>query len=150
MPSSNQHNEQAAAIPNPNPALAERYGENPARFLVEDLQVDGGNGTTGELSLARIQGLESVELCNYWLAIERRLAAQEGRDPRDLIVDALEERAETLRKRGEGHATTGMTPAERRERSGDLPSESVAVLLDEDGNEVDWSRQRGAVVGASR
>jgi len=32
----------------------------------------------------------------------------------------------------------------------ELDSESVAVLVDDDGEEIPWSRQRGAVMGASR
>ncbi|ACM56341.1 hypothetical protein [Halorubrum lacusprofundi] len=150
MPATSQHNEQAGALPNPSPENTTEHGENPARFLVEELTVDDGDGTTGELMLARIRGLETIALCRFWLGVERYLAAHADRDPRDRVVDALEEREETLRKRGEGIAQAGLSAAERRERATELDSESVAVLVDEDGEEVSWSRQRGAVMGASR
>ena len=150
MPATSQHNEQAGAIPNPSPENAAEYSENPARFLVEEITVDNGDGTTGELMLARIRGLETIALCRFWLGVERYLAAQGEREPRDRVVDALEDREETLRKRGEGLAQAGLSREERRERAAQFDSESVAVLLDEDGEEMSWSRQRGATVEASR
>jgi len=150
MPATSQHNEQAVATPNPSPENTAEHGENPARFLVEELTVDDGDGTTGELMLARIRGLETIARCRFWLGVERYLAAQADRDPRDRVVDALEEREETLQKRGEGVAQAGLSPKERRERAAELDSESVAVLVDDDGEEIPWSRQRGAVLGASR
>ena len=150
MPATSQHNEQAGAVPNPSPENAAEHNENPARFLVETISADNGHGTTGELMLARIRGLETVALCRFWLGVERHLADQEDREPRDRVVDALEEREETLRKRGEGLAQAGLSAAERRERAAEFDSESVAVLVDEDGEELSWSRQSGAVVGASR
>ena len=150
MPATSQHSEQAVATPNPSPENTAEHGENPARFLVEELTVDDGDGTTGELMLARIRGLETIARCRFWLGVERNLAAQADRDPRDRVVDALEEREETLRKRGEGVAQAGLSPKERRERAADLEIESVAVLVDDDGEEIPWSRQRGAVMGASR
>jgi len=150
MPATSQHNEQGGAIPNPSPENAAEHGENPARFLVETISADNGDGTTGELMLARIRGLETIALCRFWLGVERYLAAQEDREPRDRVVDALEEREETLRKRGEGLAQAGLSVEERREAAAELDSESVAVLVDEDGEEVSWSRQTGATVEASR
>jgi hypothetical protein len=150
MPATSQHNEQATAVPNLNAKESERLGENPARFLVEELTVDEGDGTTGELMLARIRGIVSTGLIDYWLGAERWLAMQHDREPRDRVIDALEERKEELEEHGEGLSQAGMTSAERRERVAERDAESVAVLVDEDGEEVSWSRQRGAVVGASR
>jgi len=150
MPATSQHNEQAVATPNPFPGPAQEYAENPARFLAEELTVDDGDGTRGELMLARIRGLETIELCGFWLAVERALANKEGRKPRDRVERAIRERKAELEERDEGLAQTGMTPAERREAAAEYDSESVAVLVDEDGEEVSWSRQSGAVVGASR
>lgn len=149
MPATSQHNEQATAVPNLNAKESERLGENPARFLVEELTVDEGDGTTGELMLARIRGIVSTELIDYWLGAERWLAMQHDREPRDRVIDALEERKEELEEHGEGLSQAGMTSAERRERVAERDAESVAVLVDEDGEEVSWSRQRGAVVGAN-
>ena len=150
MPATSQHNEQAGSVPNLNAEESERLGENPARFLVEDLRVDGGDGTAGELMLARIRGIVSVELVDYWLGVERWLAMQKDREPRDRVIDALEERKSQLEEHGEGLAQAGMTPAERREAAAERNSESVAVLLGEDGEEVSWNRQHGAVVEANR
>ena len=150
MPSNNQHNEQADAIPNPAPEIAAEHGENPGRFLVEDLRVDGGDGTTGELMLARIRGLETIALCRFWVMIERRLADLEGRDPREKVVDALEERERHLEEHGDGLAQAGLSREERRDRAADRDSQSVAVLVDENGQEIPWSRQTGATVRASQ
>jgi len=150
MPATNQHNEQAIEIPNPFPEPAREYGENPARFLVEKLSVDDGGGTTGELMLARIRGLGTIELCGFWLAVEQALANKEGREPRDRVEQAIRERKAHLEAHGEGLAQAGMTPAERRQVGEEMESESVAVLVDEDGEQVPWSRQRGAIVGAQR
>ena len=150
MPATSQHNEQAGAMPNLNAKESARLGENPARFLVEQLTVDDGDGTTGEVMLARIRGIVSIELVNYWLGVERWLAMQEDRDPRDRVIDALEARKEELQEHGEGLAQAGLSREERRERAAQFNSESVAVLLDENGEEVSWSRQRGATVEAGR
>ncbi|CAL92458.1 hypothetical protein BJ1_gp36 [Halorubrum virus BJ1] len=150
MPATSQHNEQGLEVPNLNAEESKRLGENPGRFLVEELTVDDGDGTTGELMLARIRGIVSTELIDYWLGVERWLAMHEDREPRDRVVDALQERKTELEEHGEGLAQAGMTPAERREAAAERDAESVAVLVDEDGEEVSWSQQRGAVVGASR
>ncbi|WP_434521266.1 hypothetical protein [Halorubrum sp. AS12] len=150
MPATAQHNEQAATTPNPFPEPSQQYGENPARFLAEDLTVDDGEGTSGELMLARIRGLETIELCGFWLAVERALANKEGREPRDSVEREIRERKSALEAHGEGLPQAGMTPAERREAAAERDAESVAVLVDDDGEEVPWSRQEGATVGASR
>jgi len=150
MPAEAQHNEQAVATPNPFPEPAQEYGENPARFLVEELAVDDGDGSTGELMLARIRGLETIELCGFWLAVERALANKEGREPRDRVERAIRERKAYLEEHGEGLPQAGMTPTERRAAAAECDAESVAVLLDADGEEVSWSRQTGATVEASR
>jgi len=150
MPATGQHNEQATEVPNLNAEESARLGENPARFLVEEIDIDTGAGTTGELILARIRGIATRELVDYWEGVERWLARREGRDPRDDVLDALQERREELEEQGEGLAQAGMTPAGRREVAAERDAESVAVLVDEDGEAVSWSRQEGAVVGANR
>lgn len=150
MPATSQHNEQAGATPDLNAQESERLGENPARFLVEELTIDDGDGTTGELMLARIRGIITTDLIDYWLGVERWLAMHEGREPRDRVIDALEERKAHLEEHGEGLAQTGLSVEERRERAANLETQSVAVLVDEDGEEIPWSRQRRAVVGASQ
>lgn len=150
MPATGQHNEQASATPNPSPELSAEHGENPARFLVEDVRIDHGDGTSGELLFARIRGIETVALVRYWAAMERRLASMNDRDPRERVIQALAQRERHLEEYGEGLAQAGMTPAERREAAAERDAESAAVLLDEDGEEVSWRRQEGATVEASR
>ncbi|RLM67652.1 hypothetical protein [Halorubrum sp. Atlit-26R] len=150
MPASGQHNEQAAETPDPSPELSERYGENPARFLQEDIHADSGAGTSGEFIFARIRGIESTSLARYWVAMERRLASINDREPRERVLHALAQRERYLEANGEGLAQAGMTPAERREAAAEHDAESVAVLVDEDGEAVSWSRQEGATVEASR
>lgn len=150
MPSNNQHNEQATPTPDPSPALSAEHGENPARFLQTEIAIDSGDGTSGELIFARIRGIESISLIRYWVAMERRLAAMHEREPRDRVIRALAARERHLEEHGDGLAQAGLTPAERRERAADRDSESVAVLVDADGNQVSWSRQDGATVRASR
>ncbi|PHQ46537.1 hypothetical protein DJ68_06830 [Halorubrum sp. C3] len=150
MPATNQHNEQATEVPNLNAEESARLGENPARFLVEEIDIDTGAGTTGELIVARIRGIATRELVNYWEGVERWLARREDREPRDDVLDALQERREELEANGDGLAQAGMTPVERREAAAERDAESVAVLVDEDGEEVPWSRQEGATLEASR
>mgnify|MGYP000394376668 CR=1 FL=1 len=150
MPAANQHNEQAGTIPDLNATESKRLGENPARVLVEEIDIDTDAGTSGELIFARIRGIETRELVDYWEGVERWLAMREDREPRDDVLDALEERRDELDEHGEGLAQTGMTPAVRREAAAERDAESVAVLLDADGEDVPWSRQRGATVEASR
>lgn len=150
MPATAQHNEQAAATPDPSPQLSAEHGENPARFLQADIRADHGDGTSGELMFARIRGIETIALVRYWVAMERRLAAIEGRDARDRVLQALAKRERHLEEHGDGLAQSGLSREEIHERNAQLDSESVAVLLNEDGEEVSWSRQRGATVEASR
>lgn len=150
MPATAQHNEQATRVPNLNAEESGRLGENPARFLVEEIDIDTGAGTSGELIFARIRGIATRGLVDYWEGVERWLARREGRAPREDVLNALQERREELEERGNGLAQAGMTPAERREAAAERDAESVAVLVDEDGEEVSWSRQSGAVVGVSQ
>jgi hypothetical protein len=150
MPADTQPAQTGDAIPNPMPESTAKHAENPARFLVDELHIDAGDGTTGELMLARIRGLETIALCRFWLGVERWLAREHDREPRDPVVDALEAREATLQEEGEGIPQAGLSAEERRERAAERDAESVAVLVDEDGEVIPWSRQRGAVVGASR
>src|SRR6056297_1411750 len=150
MPATAQHNEQAGHTPDPSPELSDEHGENPARFLQEDIAIDSGDGTPGELMFARIRGIETIALVRYWVAMERRLAAMEDRNPRDRVIRALAERERQLEEHGEELAQAGLSPEERRERAAAMDSESAAVLVDRDGEQVPWSRQTGATVEASR
>ena len=94
MPATGQHNEQAIEVQDLNAKESDRLGENPARFLVEEIAADTGAGTTGELIVARIRGIATRELVDYWEGVERWLARREDREPRDDVLDALQERRE--------------------------------------------------------
>lgn len=145
MPSTHQ----AAAdreVP-PFPRIEREHGENPARFLVESIEPDADHGTSGELILARIEGIESLDLAHAWEAVERALAREDYLDePRERVLDALEERQDALAD-DDGLAQVGLSAAELRARGAGSEYESVAILVDEEGEEVPWSRQKGAVVG---
>lgn len=150
MPSTGQHNEQAAATVDPSPDLSDEHGENPARFLQESLSPDYGDGSSGELIFARIRGIESISLIRYWVAMERRLATIQERDVRDKVIRALAARERHLEEHGDGLAQAGLSREERRDIAAERDSQSVAVLVDEDGEEIPWSRQTGATVRASQ
>ncbi|MEZ3163267.1 hypothetical protein ABNG03_00155 [Halorubrum sp. RMP-47] len=150
MPATGQHNEQSTHTPDPSLELSAEHGENPARFLDVEIHVDSGSGTSGELMFARIRGIQTIALVRYWVAMERRLASIRDRDPRERVLQALAQRERYLDEHGEGLPQTGMTPSERREVAAERDAESVAVLLDKDGEAVSWSRQEGATVEASR
>ena len=62
--------------------LKERHGEDPCRFLA---------CTELDLAFARIQMLESVVLCNFWEAMERRHFGK-----RDEVLHAIGKRRDEL------------------------------------------------------
>ena len=61
--------------------------------LVEDTDVS----TPGQIVLSRIRGIDSLLVVRHWLEVEHDL----DRGPRDTIVDALQERANKLKRIGE-------------------------------------------------
>lgn len=86
------------------PKLVEDIGEDPAQFLDHDfVRADGD--TPLRTAIARIKGIDSLQVAHAWLAIERRL----DRGPREQVVDVLEDRIAFLEAHGE--------------RPDDLPSE---------------------------
>lgn len=92
MPSENQ-SASNADYPEWSERMAEEIGENPVRFL--DADVD-------ELDAAKavIQGMFRLDRIAVWETAERRLGKNDG-DPRDGIIDLLEERREFLLENGE-------------------------------------------------
>ncbi|ELZ96038.1 hypothetical protein C440_05592 [Haloferax mucosum ATCC BAA-1512] len=74
------------------PRIEADEGEDPARFLAEPLEPDTGTGTSGQLALARIRGLETLGLVRAYRAVERTLHGGE----RQAIKDALDEREQEL------------------------------------------------------
>lgn len=73
------------------PEIAEEIGEDPARFLDQDLLDDT---TTLE---KRIQGIDFLDVIDAWLRVEAAL----DRGPRDPVVRMLHERQEALEEHGE-------------------------------------------------
>lgn len=92
--------------------IAERIGENPARFLDRDLVERGPNHTTTsgrELFLARVRAIDYIGVANAWIMVEREL----DRGPRDAVIDLLEQRRDHLIEHGE---RVELTPEELQER----------------------------------
>lgn len=104
------------------PEIKEEIGEDPARWLDEDLWRRGMTRTKqrgsgyhsqvvltededvshyGELVKARIRGIDSLEVLARWQAVERDLGRGEDGGPRQLVIDLLQERASELEEIGE-------------------------------------------------
>ncbi|MFB6091617.1 MAG: hypothetical protein ABEK02_01255 [Haloquadratum sp.] len=107
------------------PRLRERLGEDPARFLDRDLVSDPA---AQRMVRDRIAGIDSLEVLSAWRAVERKLAEHHDREPRQGVLDALDERGIWLDEYGDRDDRT--TRIDRGP-----PLESCAVFLDEDGNE---------------
>ena len=102
--------------------LKDKLGENPARFLDNDLIERGPSHTDQTLQrlvLARIRGIDRIEVVNAWTAVERKL----DRGPRDRIIDLLEQRKNHLKEHGE-RDLPNLTAEERRERARRLYGQS--------------------------
>ena len=114
--------------------LAEKLGENPARFLDHDLVERGGRHTDHTLQRlvrARIRGIDRIETVNAWIAVERKL----DRGPRDLVVQLLEDRREYLEAHGERPDELEVPAEEKPDRYRLLDSkttESCLVWCDRD------------------
>jgi hypothetical protein len=122
------------------PSLAEDLGEDPARFLDREL-IERGPGHTNEtakaLVVARIEGIDRVEVARAWRAVERALAEKHDREPRQAIVKRLEERVAWLEAHGDRDDRLGepRDPEELHERAEEIATESVARWPDRDGSE---------------
>jgi hypothetical protein len=95
--------------------LKRKLGENPARFLDQDL-IERGNDhtdrTSQRLVFARIRGIDRLETVNAWIAVERKL----DRGPRQRVINLLERRKAYLEEHGE-RDLPNLTAEERRERA---------------------------------
>lgn len=103
--------------------LEERIGEDPARWLDQDLLeprmqriqrreredtydevtlvVDHDVAPPGEQVRALIQGMDRIERVEAWRAAERRLGRGEDGGPRSFVIDLLDERRAQLEEIGE-------------------------------------------------
>lgn len=117
----------AAKVDRPEfPALVEDIGEDPARFLYDpdDQRVD--------LALARIRGIDYVQVLNAWLAVERRV---NGGRPE--VTSAIEARREILEEHGEREQ---LTPEElERRRTERMPD---GVDDDATDDEPSWVHEK--------
>lgn len=98
------------------PEIEAEYGEDPARFLYrgtineETPDDDYGAGTIGglplALAIARIRGIESLELAQLWRRVEFEIT---GGDPRTHVLDLIEDRIEYLEHRDQTQADAAAT-----------------------------------------
>lgn len=79
------------------PELREEIGEDPAQYLDRPMFRNGPVDIPLRTAIARIQGMERIDVVNAWLMVERRL----DRGPRDKIVELLEDRRDYLEEHGE-------------------------------------------------
>ncbi len=78
----------------PNRKLKAEIGEDPERYLNRPIDYDD------QWPMARIKGIDYIEIVRAWKAIERKLGRDDG-DPREQIMALLDEREEFLRENGE-------------------------------------------------
>jgi hypothetical protein len=83
--------------------MIDHIGEDPARWLDRDLVGgDPGGGMDPRAWLAvRVDGIDELAVVRAWQAVERRLAKRDGREPRQAVLDLLDDREAALREQGE-------------------------------------------------
>jgi len=99
--------------------IADRLGEDPARWLDWDLQSHAGRRA---MVASLIEGIDSLERVRAWRAVERRLAARDDREPRETVTRQLDAREAWLERHGE-----------RPERLPAGPRRPCTCCSDEDG-----------------
>ena len=138
MPSTIQSGQGARVYP-PFPGIEARIGENPARWLDQELIERGPSHTdvtNQSMVIARIRGIDKIGVVNAWIQVEREL----DRGPRKPVIGKLEQRRDELIANGERPDGPTMTAAERRARAARLYDEADkddAVWTDrEDGKQT--------------
>lgn len=108
------------------PALVEDIGEDPARFLHDP------DDEKEDLAVARIRGIDYVQVLNAWLAVERRLNGGRAN-----IIRAIETRRQYLEEHGE-RQQLGPEQLERRRK------ERMPDDLDDDGGDAEpvWRHEK--------
>lgn len=84
--------------------LKQEIGEDPGRFLDAELVERGPNHTdqtNQRLVRARIRGIDRAEVARAWIAVERRLASEHDREPRQRVLELLEDRLKYLEDHGD-------------------------------------------------
>lgn len=134
--------------------LKRKVGENPARFL--DQRIPELPESPTSFFRARVDGIDRIEVVGAWIAAERKLATEQGRQPRQHVLDLLEQRRDVLQEHGERperfrtewpqDLPDRYNPT-NRDRS--VPPKDVTVEK-ADGEVVPWSeRPTAASVGRS-
>ncbi|WP_440989267.1 hypothetical protein [Haloarchaeobius baliensis] len=111
--------------------IVEAIGEDPARFLDHDLV---GDDDARRLAVARIEGIDRLQVINCWKQCERALA----RDTREKVLALLDRRRDYLLEHGE----RGDRPRRDPETIEEWSAETI--YLDADGNPVERGRSATA------
>jgi len=132
--------------------MKDDIGENPARFLDQDIPVDADSPTS--MFIARVRGIDRLEVVGAWLGAERRLAAEQDRQPRDHVINLPQQRRESLQENGERPKES--RPHHRHElperyqpHDRDVPPKDW-YRIDEDGERVPWSKRPTGVSTSRR
>jgi hypothetical protein len=89
-------------VPEWRAQIREDVGEDPGRWLARDLLDDpGGDMDSREWLATRIDGIDRLDVLRAWLAVERRLANERGRAPREPVLELLEDREQELEREGD-------------------------------------------------
>ncbi|MFB6071120.1 MAG: hypothetical protein ABEJ76_08865 [Halanaeroarchaeum sp.] len=79
------------------PAIADRIGEDPARYLDRDLLTPASDDVQDDLFAARLSGIDRLEVIEAWIEVETRLQ----RGPRQHVLARLNQRKRYLEEHGE-------------------------------------------------
>ncbi|WP_135830655.1 hypothetical protein [Halorussus halobius] len=135
--------------------LTEDIGENPARFLDHDLVETGPEDTDHSLARMvrdRISGIDRLEVIGAWRAAERRLASEQDREPRQAVLNLLDDREAFLQEHGERPREWGIQwPHELPDRylsrpsARQLPDKEWYWVDPESGERRPWSERPTSV-----
>jgi hypothetical protein len=110
MPTEHSPADAAADWPDWRREIVAAVDEDPVRWLDRDLSRQrvgqlAGDRDTGcpveQWLRTRVDGIDDVGVVNAWKRAERELAARDGREPRGVVMDLLDDRLRTLVTDGE-------------------------------------------------
>jgi len=110
VPTEHSPADAAADWPDWRREIVAAVDEDPVRWLDRDLSRQrvgqlAGDQDTGlpveQWLRTRVEGIDEVGVLNAWKHAERELAARDDREPRAVVMDALDDRLETLVEDGE-------------------------------------------------
>lgn len=139
-------------LPDWQAKLKQDVGENLARFLDRKIS---NPPPRNSMFRARLEGIDRLDVVGAWEAAERRLAREQDREPRQHVMDLLNQRRKYLEEHGERpRELTTQWPHElpdryRGGRDRHVPEKHVYVITD-DGERVPYSeRPTGVSAGRS-